>query len=96
MIELKRTIELRDIVAVEFRCKQCGHASMRGLDQQLRLPVWCGNCDSKWEVNEGPEGPVLLAFLRSITSYATKDRPYSLRFQVEELEGFPAAGRAAP
>jgi|HubBroStandDraft_6_1064221.scaffolds.fasta_scaffold61886_4 hypothetical protein len=30
-IELKGTIELKDIVGVEFRCKRRGHASIRKL-----------------------------------------------------------------
>jgi hypothetical protein len=82
-VELKGMIELGDVTGVEFRCKQCGHASIRKLDQVLRVPVSCGNCEARWKVNEGPEGLELLGFLREITSQAAKDRPYSLRFQVE-------------
>jgi hypothetical protein len=84
-IELKGMIELEDVTGVEFRCRMCGHASIRKLDQLLQVPTSCGNCDSRWQVNEGPEGRELLGFLREITSLATKDRPWSLRFQVEGL-----------
>lgn len=90
-IELKGTIELKDIAAIEFRCKKCGHASIRRLDGLLRLPALCGNCDSQWRLNEGPEGQNLLGFLHSFTSQAAKDRPFSLRFHVEGLEGFTGA-----
>jgi hypothetical protein len=84
-IELKGMIELEDITGVEFRCKQCGHASIRKLDHVLRIPVSCGNCDSQWKANEDHEGQELLRFLRDVTSYAAKERPYSLRFHVEGL-----------
>jgi hypothetical protein len=84
-VELKGTIELKDITGVEFLCKQCGHASIRKLDEILRLPVLCGNCDSHWQANQGAEGQELIRFLRDITSYSAKERPYSLRFHVEGL-----------
>ena len=38
----------------------CGHASLRKLDDELRIPVLCGNCPSQWAVNDGPEGQALL------------------------------------
>jgi hypothetical protein len=89
-IELKGTIELKDLTAVEFRCKRCGHASIRRLDDQLRVPALCGNCDAHWQADS--EAQALLQFLRNLASYAAKDRAYSLRLHVEEgLEGFMAA-----
>jgi hypothetical protein len=84
-LELNPTIELKDLSSVEFRCKNCGHASTRKLDDVLRLPVLCGNCDSRWQMNEGHDGQELLRFLRDVRSYAAKERPYSLRFHVEGL-----------
>jgi hypothetical protein len=86
-IELKGIIELKDITGVEFLCKGCGHASIRKLDEKLRVPVVCGNCDLRWQINEGHEGEELLRFLREIT--ATKSRPYFLRFQIEGLAQLP-------
>jgi predicted RNA-binding Zn-ribbon protein involved in translation (DUF1610 family) len=85
MVNSMAMIELKDITGVEFRCRQCGHASIRRLDEVLRVPASCGNCDSKWQGNEGHEGQELLRFLHEITSYSAKDRPYSLRFHVEGL-----------
>ena len=84
-IELKGTIELKDITAIEFRC-ECGFASIRKLDTLLQVPVSCGNsnCNSQWQVNDGG---ALQQFLRSIAFYAAKDRPCPvLRFHVEGLE----------
>jgi predicted RNA-binding Zn-ribbon protein involved in translation (DUF1610 family) len=94
-IELTGTIELKDITAVEFRCKQCGHATIRKLDGRLRVPISCGNCDSIWQMSESPEA--LLQFLRNITSHAVKDSPYSLRFHIQGLdEVFTTAARPHP
>lgn len=90
-IELKGTIELKDITAVEFYCRNCGSASIRALrlDELTRLPARCGNCDAHWLADS--EAQALAQFFRSITSYAAKERPYSLRLHVEGLEGFRAA-----
>jgi hypothetical protein len=91
-IELKGTIELKDITAVEFRCK-CGSASICALkpDETPRVPLRCGNCDAHWQADS--EAQVLIQFLRGITLHAAKERPYSLRLLLEGLEGFTAARR---
>jgi hypothetical protein len=87
-IELKGTIELTDITAIEFRCI-CGRVSIRKLDNRLEVPTSCGNtnCDSQWQKNDCE---ALQTSFRTITSFAAKDCP-SLRFHLEGLEGFIAA-----
>jgi len=82
-IELKGTIELKDITAVEFRCEECGHASIRKLDDKFRAPTSCGNCASLWQVIDTPERKALFQFLSNITSYAAKGRSFSLLVHVE-------------
>ncbi len=95
-IELKGTIKLKDITAVELRCK-CGSASIRALtpetykpSDERGIPLRCGTCDAHWQADS--EAQALLQFLRDITSHAAKDHPsYSLRFHVQGLEGFVPA-----
>jgi hypothetical protein len=85
-IETKGTIELKDITAVEFRCKQCGHASIRKINDDLKIPALCGNCDRQYHLGYGPDGQELRNFLYQLAKYASRDAPYSLRFHVEGLE----------
>jgi hypothetical protein len=88
-IELKGSIQLKDITAIEFRCKNCGHASIHKLDDSLRLPVSCGNCNSPF-----PKGWDEHAVHRALREWA-QEGPYSLRLHVEGLEGSIPA-RPAP
>lgn len=82
-VELRSTIELKDITAVEFRCA-CGNACIRKLDNLLDVPASCGNSTCKltwWPVND----PNLQTFLRSIA--VAKERYPLLRFHIEGLNG---------
>lgn len=90
-IELRGTIALSDITAVEFRCS-CGYASTRKLDNLLEVPPSCGNGKCRSQVIDG----ALQRFLREVASYAEKDGPYSLRLYVQGLEGTTQKARQAP
>jgi hypothetical protein len=89
LTELQGRIEPQDITAVEFRCKHCHHASIRRLDDSLKIPISCGNCGSHWQDDHDVE--TLQRFLRYITSYGAKDSPYSLRLHVQQLKEIAAA-----
>ncbi len=84
-IEKKGTIELRDIGAVEFICKSCGTITIRKLNDQLKIPSHCGNCDTLWFLNQSDEGQRLRHFLLQIARYGSSEAPYLLRFHVAGL-----------
>ncbi len=85
-IETKASINFADINAVEFHCKQCGAILIRKLDEMLRVPRACGNCDAQWNFADGPEGQELLRFFRRLLAYRSIGFAFDLRLQVVGLD----------
>ena len=80
--ETRTTIELQDITAVEFECKQCGTKTTRKLDNALVIPVTCDNCRDQWVIGNSDEFHQLTAFFQQFKHYAGDKFKYRLRLQI--------------
>jgi hypothetical protein len=84
-IETKGTIELQDIIAVEFRCK-CGSLLTRKLSELFRVPISCGDCDAQWYLPQSQEAQNLEMFFRNLARYRASKFPCDLRLVVTGLD----------
>lgn len=64
-IETKNTIELGDITAISYQCKNCKATTVRLLDDKHIVPGRCGNCAQAW-LSDGSTEHNLLKMLLSV------------------------------
>ena len=83
-VETRTTIELGDINAVEFECKNCRTKTVRQLDK-LQVPTSCDNCGDRWFIDGNPESGELGFFIKKLQYYGSHDFRYALRFQIATL-----------
>jgi hypothetical protein len=57
--ETRTTIELGDVLAIEFECKKCGAKIAVPIEKFRQAPLRCAACDTQeaeqWLVANGPE-----------------------------------------
>jgi hypothetical protein len=96
-IELRGTIELKDITAVEFRCQKCGYATILPLkdDDSFRVPK-CSDCESHMQQDHSANSQAVTKFFRELAVFAAKERPYSIRLHVDGLDQVRRAARPEP
>jgi hypothetical protein len=85
-VETKTTVEFKDLFAVEFHCGACGAIIVRKLDQQIRIPIVCGNCDRQYDLPVSPRLQALLQLFRSMARFSGEELSYELRLEVAGLQ----------
>ena len=89
-IETRGTIELADVLAVEYECanQSCRARVIRPLERSggIAVPRACGNCGSSWFTDPSQEAQELKDFLETIARYKGAKLPFVLRFEVSGLD----------
>lgn len=83
-VETTTTIELKDITAVEFVCKDCRAKTIRKLNDKLVIPTACNNCGKPWFIADGDEHKGILLLARKLQQYGQGEFNY-LRLQVANI-----------
>lgn len=83
-IENRMTIEAKDVLSVEVRCK-CGSSVTTPLGRCLNEPSACQTCGSSWLQfqEEFKQLTQLASLLRSLGSEQAQTLPFTARFVIE-------------
>jgi hypothetical protein len=85
-LETVTTMQLQDVIAVEFECRGCGTKIVLRLSENVVVPLACNQCpSSRWFLQDGRDKQDLENFLRELRSYSGNAH-YNLRFHVEGLD----------
>lgn len=91
-IKTRATIEVTDIVAVEYECQSCHAKSVRRIthpvkDGSNKVPIQCGNCNAIWA--SGASGSQELSMLLNLIGVFAGEESssgFALRFEVSGLD----------
>jgi hypothetical protein len=75
-LETRNTIELKDVVAIEYECAGCRAKTVRVLNDKHVIPLTCGNCNTPWFAqgsNEWRHLQDLVATFAELRSSITKE-----------------------
>ena len=83
--ETRTTIELKDILAIEFECGQCHAKAVWPVNGDPRVPVKCSRgCEQQWFIVGSPEHEALLGLVKRIADCAALDgKNYKLRLEIK-------------
>lgn len=85
-IETRSTIELADIIAIEFECRDCRAKVVRKIDGFKNVPGFCGNCEKQWLIDGSQAHDNLYRFLVRLQELSkASGEPFLLRFEVKGL-----------
>jgi DNA-directed RNA polymerase subunit RPC12/RpoP len=82
-VETRRTIELRDILAIEYECSQCGAKTIRTLNEKHAIPGMCGNCSATWIVDGSQEHRDLIVFVNTLRTFPKSSVNAHVRIKLE-------------
>lgn len=83
-IEVKKLIELTDLLAIQMTCVECGAAVTLPLAHCHTIPKACGNCAAAWVSFEQKTDAAIDELLQAIkrVTRLTERRPFRFAFQV--------------
>jgi|ERR1017187_7214904 transcription elongation factor Elf1 len=82
-VETRHTIELQDILAIEYECSHCGAKTIRTLNEKHAIPAMCGNCSAMWIVDGSQEHRDLNMFVNTLRSFPKSSVNAHLRVKLE-------------
>lgn len=91
-IETRATIQLGDILAIEYECPGCHAKSIRPINlpdkSANRVPVACGNCNAPWmtEHSQVTRDLATLLNLIAILGDGGTRLPFVLRLEVSGID----------
>jgi hypothetical protein len=80
--ETRTTIELQDVVAIEFGCRRCSAKFVLAFNEHLTIPRQCANCQEEWFGLGRPERAEMERFIEQIRYYQRNSFPYDFRLQL--------------
>jgi hypothetical protein len=85
--EVRTTIEISDIIAIELRCRGCNGKQTIRLDKWLVSALRCANCGTSWPIQSVNEHQTLLALANTLSQAAkiekTPDVPFDVRLELK-------------
>lgn len=86
-VENRRFVELIDILAVQFECKQCGARLSCPIRKWKQMKFGCPNCNAPW-VTEGSIDyrtlESLLANLKLLAEHQSTEGKFTFRLELGE------------
>jgi hypothetical protein len=102
-IETRATIQLGDVLAVEYRCRTCqakavrplAHFDENGEGRPHRVPIACGNCGAAWMMDLSSSDKGLETMFNLVAFFADPNHkmPFDLRLEVCGLAPFAGVKR---
>jgi uncharacterized Zn finger protein len=80
--ELRTTIEVSDILAIELMCRKCGGKQSVPLTHWLVSSVRCGNCGAVWPIQSVDEHKRLMQLASSLAESSKINNAPDLPFEV--------------
>jgi hypothetical protein len=81
--ETRTTIDVSDIVAIEFECSKCHSQTIRYLGNWHKTPIGCGSCDEQWMLPHSNDFKNLELFVSMICGITGKAMPFRLRLEIK-------------
>jgi hypothetical protein len=93
-VETKTTIQLSDIKAVEFECKNCHRVVSWPIQVVMKLPTECTCSTPQWMTIGGDMHQRLTSLIEQIRTLAkASGEPFVIRFAVEGVSGHVSSGK---